>query len=73
MQRACISGIGVEIPPSVITNEQLVASFNAWVDAENARREGTGATFSPPASLPFTPGGSGWSRAGGAERDMLAV
>jgi len=43
LQRACISGIGVEIPPAVITNEELVASYNEWVDRENARRAGTGA------------------------------
>jgi beta-ketodecanoyl-[acyl-carrier-protein] synthase len=43
MQRACVSGIGVEIPSAVITNEQLVASFNEWVDRENARLHCTGA------------------------------
>ncbi|RUU49287.1 beta-ketoacyl-ACP synthase III, partial [Mesorhizobium sp. M2C.T.Ca.TU.009.01.2.1] len=31
-----------EIPEPVITNEELVASFNSWVDAENARRADTG-------------------------------
>ena len=43
LQRVAIGGIGVEIPPSVIRNEELVASFNAWVDAENARPERAGA------------------------------
>lgn len=38
MHRVVISGIGVEIPQASITNEELVASFNAWVDAENPRR-----------------------------------
>jgi beta-ketodecanoyl-[acyl-carrier-protein] synthase len=42
MHRVMISGIGVLIPEASITNEQLVASFNTYVDAENARREGTG-------------------------------
>ncbi|TIU63099.1 MAG: beta-ketoacyl-ACP synthase III, partial [Mesorhizobium sp.] len=42
MHRVIISGIGAEIPEPVITNEELVASFNAWVDTENARREVTG-------------------------------
>lgn len=42
MQRACISGLGVDIPPAVITNKELVASFNQWVEGENARRAGTG-------------------------------
>lgn len=42
MQRVIISGIGVEIPEASITNEELVESFNAWVDAENARRKTSG-------------------------------
>jgi beta-ketodecanoyl-[acyl-carrier-protein] synthase len=42
MHRVIISGIGAEIPEASITNDDLVASFNAWVDAENARRAGTG-------------------------------
>lgn len=42
MNRVIISGIGVEIPEAVVTNDELVASFNAWVDLENARRNGSG-------------------------------
>lgn len=42
MYRAAISGIGVEIPEARITNEELVASFNAWADKENARRAAAG-------------------------------
>ncbi|MBX3596828.1 MAG: beta-ketoacyl-ACP synthase III [Rhizobiaceae bacterium] len=42
MNRVIISGIGIEIPKAVVTNDELVASFNAWVDQENARRVGTG-------------------------------
>jgi beta-ketodecanoyl-[acyl-carrier-protein] synthase len=42
MNRVMISGIGVEIPEASITNEELVASFNAYVDAENATRRETG-------------------------------
>jgi beta-ketodecanoyl-[acyl-carrier-protein] synthase len=42
MNRVIISGIGIEIPEARVTNDELVASFNAWVDVENARREGTG-------------------------------
>jgi beta-ketodecanoyl-[acyl-carrier-protein] synthase len=42
MHRVIISGLGVEIPEASITNEELVASFNAWVETENARRAGTG-------------------------------
>jgi len=42
MKRVAISGIGVEIPEAVISNEELVASFNLWVDRENAKRARTG-------------------------------
>lgn len=42
MNRVVISGIGTEIPPASISNEELVASFNSWVDRENARRERMG-------------------------------
>ncbi len=42
MYRAAISGIGVEIPEASITNEELVASFNAWVDKENPLRQAAG-------------------------------
>ncbi len=38
MKRVAISGIGIEIPPAVIGNEELVASFNRWVDDENVDR-----------------------------------
>lgn len=38
MHRITLSGIGVEIPAASISNEELVASFNAWVGAENQRR-----------------------------------
>jgi beta-ketodecanoyl-[acyl-carrier-protein] synthase len=42
MHRVTISGIGVEIPEASITNEELVASFNSWVDAENPCRAAQG-------------------------------
>lgn len=42
MHRATIAGIGVEIPEARITNEELVASFNAWVDKENVGRAAAG-------------------------------
>lgn len=42
MQRVIISGIGIEIPESTITNDELVASFNAWIDRQNAERALTG-------------------------------
>lgn len=34
---AVITGTGLYTPPHAISNEELVASFNAWVDAFNAR------------------------------------
>ncbi len=42
MKRVIVSGIGVTIPEASITNEELVASFNAWVDEENGRRAAAG-------------------------------
>ena len=42
MHRVIISGIGIEIPEATITNDELVSSFNAWVDRENARRKASG-------------------------------
>jgi beta-ketodecanoyl-[acyl-carrier-protein] synthase len=42
MHRVMISGIGVVIPEASISNEELAASYNAYVDAENARRRETG-------------------------------
>ncbi|QPC88768.1 beta-ketoacyl-ACP synthase III [Mesorhizobium sp. NBSH29] len=38
MKRVIISGVAVEIPQASITNDELVESFNLWVDAENPRR-----------------------------------
>lgn len=42
MKRVIISGIGVVIPEASITNEELVESFNEWVDSENPKREAAG-------------------------------
>ncbi|MCB1382357.1 MAG: beta-ketoacyl-ACP synthase III [Notoacmeibacter sp.] len=42
MPRAIITATGTEIPEGRVSNEQLVESFNAWVDRENARRAGCG-------------------------------
>ena len=36
MQRVAISSTGLYIPPDVITNEELVSSFNRYADQENA-------------------------------------
>lgn len=32
-----MTGTGVHVPPDVVSNHELCASFNAWVRAENAR------------------------------------
>lgn len=42
MKRVIISGTGISIPEAVITNEELVESFNAWVDRENRERAANG-------------------------------
>lgn len=42
MKRVIISGSGVTIPEATISNEELVDSFNFWVDQENASREKQG-------------------------------
>ena len=36
MHRVAISSTGIFIPPEVISNEELVASFNCFADQENA-------------------------------------
>ena len=56
MQRVIISGIGVEIPESTITNEELVASFNEWIDLQNAERSAKGEP--PLAKSDFLHGGA---------------
>lgn len=38
MKRVVISGLGIEIPDDIITNAELVESFNAFVGIENATR-----------------------------------
>ncbi|WP_462382734.1 beta-ketoacyl-ACP synthase III [Pseudomonas sp. Marseille-QA0892] len=35
MHRVVVSGTGLFTPPNSISNEELVASFNAWVQSEN--------------------------------------
>lgn len=42
MNRVIISGIGVTIPEAAISNEELVDSYNAWVDQENPKRAEAG-------------------------------
>lgn len=42
MKRAIISGSGVEIPADAISNEELVESYNAYVETENPKRQERG-------------------------------
>ncbi|MBY5925674.1 MULTISPECIES: beta-ketoacyl-ACP synthase III [unclassified Halomonas] len=37
--KVLITGSGLYTPPNAIDNDALVASYNAWVDAENARHQ----------------------------------
>jgi beta-ketodecanoyl-[acyl-carrier-protein] synthase len=39
MKAIAISGTGLYAPPDVISNDELVAAFNAYVEAENRRNE----------------------------------
>src|SRR5690606_38163758 len=38
MKRVVISGVGAVVPETSISNDQLVATFNEWVDLENIAR-----------------------------------
>ncbi|MEZ5812029.1 MAG: beta-ketoacyl-ACP synthase III [Rhizobiaceae bacterium] len=53
MKRVCISGIGVEIPEASISNEELVACFNDWVERENVERCKRGEKPLQPSSSEF--------------------
>ena len=53
MYRVIISGIGVEIPEASISNDELVASFNAWVDMENVGRAARGEPPLPKSDAEF--------------------
>jgi len=45
MNRVVLAGIGVEIPEASISNDELVESFNIFVDDDNRRRRLTGETL----------------------------
>ena len=59
MNRACLSGIGTEIPEASISNEELVASFNTWVARENAARQADGRELLRESSADFIAHASG--------------
>lgn len=59
MNRVIIRGIGVEIPEATISNEDLVASFNAWVEQENRSRQASGEPLLQGSSAEFIEHASG--------------
>lgn len=71
MHRVTLSGIGVEIPAASISNEELVASFNTWVDAENPRRAARGAEPLAKSSTEFIVYASGVKRRHVIEREGI--
>jgi beta-ketodecanoyl-[acyl-carrier-protein] synthase len=62
MKRVIISGLGVNIPDAVITNEELVDSFNSWVAQENAVRQPLGQELLQGSSAEFIYHASGIKR-----------
>ena len=66
MHRVAISSTGIYIPPDVITNEELVASFNRFADQENsmhaAEIEAGTRTPIPQSSVEFIEKASGIKR-----------
>ncbi len=69
MKRVMISGIGVHIPPAAISNDELVASYNAYVAQENARRAGTDAPLLQKSDSDFIVYASGVNNRHVLERD----
>ena len=59
MSRVIISATGAEIPEGRVSNEQLVASFNAWVDCENVKRAAQGLDLLEHSSAEFIEYASG--------------
>ena len=71
MTRVCVGGIGVEIPEASISNEELVDSFNAWVDMENPKREARGLSPLAKSDAGFIEHASGIKRRHVYERDGI--
>lgn len=59
LARVCLSGMGIEIPPASISNEELVDSYNRWVEKENARRAARGEEPLPRSDADFIVNASG--------------
>ena len=62
MNRVIIGGMGVSIPQAVISNEELVESFNGWVERENVARTARGEAPLQTSSAAFIHHASGISR-----------
>ncbi len=71
MKRVCISGIGIEIPEASISNEDLVESFNIWVERENVLREKRGEKLLQASSAEFIEQASGIKNRHVYERDGI--
>ncbi|WP_274426724.1 beta-ketoacyl-ACP synthase III [Chelativorans sp. YIM 93263] len=78
LSRVSLSGMGVEIPPDVITNEELVESYNRWVETENPRRARRGEDPLAPSDADFILHASGirqrhvYERAGILDPERMA-
>lgn len=62
MKRIIISGSGVSIPQATISNEELVESFNSWVERENGRQREAGLEPLPKSDADFIYRASGIKR-----------
>ena len=60
--RIGITGTGLFTPPHSISNDELVAAFNTWVDNENAKRAQTGEKPLEKSSAEFITSASGIGR-----------
>ncbi len=71
MKRVCISGIGIEIPEASISNEELVESFNTWVERENVTRRKRGEKLLETSSAEFIEQASGIKKRHVYEREGI--
>lgn len=71
MNRVIISGIGTEIPQATISNDELVESFNMWVEWENIARRANGKVLLEPSDAEFVVYASGVKARHVYERDGI--
>ena len=69
--RVGLAGIGVEIPPASISNEELVDTYNLWVERENVRRAERGEEPLPRSDADFIVQASGIRRRHVYEREGI--